>query len=200
MDSSLLLPLAIHSTDIITTKKLLCTIKYLFKDVNIWRLKYDYEFSDKKYLEFLSDYENYILHKINNFSLLIRTGDSPSIDNLLYEYIPVYDRLYDFVSDAIHYGRGCENGKFFKVDIKDRFVIFFSHACEDFNVIGYYPTMEDALNRKESSIKKCRDRKDIEDLDYFIVDLLGIKIYLIGDTLNDNKNKLKIKFYYDSLQ
>ena len=194
MEVSLLIPLAICSQDISTTQKLLCTNKCVFQDINIWRLKFDYEYNNEKYLDFLTDYENYILHKINNFALLIQPDSNLTIDNLLYEYSPIYDRLFNFVAESIHYGMGYENGKFFKVEIKDRFVVFFSHDCEDFKVIGYYPSLEKALNKKNNSIKKYRDYKDY--LNYIIIDLSGIKIYLIGDSIKNNPNKLNGDYYY----
>jgi hypothetical protein len=176
---SLLIPIAIHSRDIRTTKNLLSTCKSEFQDVDIWKLKYDYDFSHLKFLECWSAYENYIVQKINNFALLYRGSDDKIIDNLLYEYNPIYERLFSFVDGAIDDGKGASNGSFIRFNIKDRMVIFGRAYYGDYQVMGYCGILDGAQIATE--LEQFRDLNPNTYREYILVDLAGTTPFLIGD-------------------
>jgi hypothetical protein len=183
---ALLTPIAIHSRDIITTKKIICLCKHVFQDVDIWKLKFGYEFPHVNFLECWSAYENYVVQKINNFALLYASSDQ-LVDNMLYEYSPIYNRFFDFIDGAIHYGSGSSNGQFVKFEIKDRIVVFEDIDYAGYTLMGYHKTMEDA----EASIKIRHETSKLQtnrDIDYMIVDLAGTNLFLIGDKMiRENK-------------
>lgn len=214
MDPLLLVPICIHSFDIKTTKNLLCVSKYPFHDINIWKLKFNYEFENSTYLDFWNSYNNYLIRKINNFGIYIQYNWSSreyQIDNLLYEHSSDYTGDNDFMHDSFmmnDFDEIITDQCFYdNVDIQNK-ILLFKFDTEYWWLDGQYSTIDEAIISKDISFKhetRHFDRNelfntDIKEfiIDYIVVDVSLMKISLLK--LNHKTNKLisDLKEYADS--
>lgn len=196
----LLVPIAVHSCDVITTKKLLSICKGWSSDFDIWKLKFEHEFPNKKYLDFAfggneNYYTNYRIQKCNNMSLLLsRNANGENVSNIIHEYSPIYDLIINFSDDSNNNNDSMT--EFVRIRFDDRFIILENYESCGFEIVSFHPSYDKAMKKQQAMIgeytennKDCMNSKLVE---HFLIDLAGMIPYFIGDKLiftHEKKNK-----------
>jgi hypothetical protein len=167
-DLSLLIPIAIHSCDVITTKKLFCICKTPFESIDIWSLKFDYEYRGNTYIRRWGSYYNYLMKKTWNFSLLALRNHYCEIiiDKILYEYNPIYDKVLTFCSNGLEFPFFIIN-----VNVKNSIILLEGINCGEFKIKGYYSCIDNAKDVIMEDITKYKKLKQSMLVEHIIINL-----------------------------
>ncbi len=170
MDTSLLVPFAIHSIDINTTKKLLCVCKHAFENVDIWKFKLEYEFPDTTYIDYSgsdnklqNSYKNYYIRKTDNFSILFI--DDQIVDINLYEQSSMLENVLTGLHPYAH---------FMNIKIRNRLVLLEDDDLQGYREIGSFSSQDEVMlfkNEKSRILNNEHgDRYNSLDLMFLTID------------------------------
>jgi hypothetical protein len=121
MDASLLLPLSLCA-DVETTKNLVKSSN-IFNEVDIWRLKFNHDYPNRKYLDFWSSETNY---RLQGKQCAIMMVGAPVVDRIIYEYSDIKQHAFETINDYVNDGMGYQGGTLVKIEIKERYVIIYN--------------------------------------------------------------------------
>lgn len=182
----LLIPLAIHSYDIITTKKLLCTCK--FDSIDIWKLKFVYEFPETKYINFhsndelINSYINYYIRKTDNFYILLKESTTSPIFGI-YEYSLSNAEIVNVANSL----SSTFNIHFVKFTIRNRFILLErfddNNSCRSdhtYTQVGSFSTFAESENARQMIFENMKTSKPFKNrflrFSHLIVDLKNVNI------------------------
>jgi hypothetical protein len=165
MDSSLLLPLSMH-TDVETTNNLIKSSD-VFNELDIWRLKFKQDFPNRKYLDFFSSETNYRLQDKEGprcplWAIMIVRDHF--VDNIIHENDDMNDVVFDRIGEYFHKGvAACGTACLVEIEVKERYVIIYNTEEYDWTDLPvlYASTFEEAgsisreLNSKKSDRGWC---------------------------------------------
>jgi hypothetical protein len=179
MDVSLLIPIAVQC-DIKTTRALACVCS-LFKNMNIWRLKFNLEFPDCQYIKTWSPITNYVIQKKNNFSILIHK-ENVIVDNILYENCPIYYHLNRVLDYHTKQEFGCSIMQFVKISVKNRYLILYEYERVQWGDIIIYTTKEEKATKIANDLHNIAISNNSHNFDLVIIDLDKMLPYFIGQS------------------
>jgi hypothetical protein len=110
-------------TDVDTTKNLIKSSEIFNEVPDIWRLKFNHDYPNRNYLNFWSSETNY---RLQDKQWTIMIVGSPHVDDILYEYNDINERICDKINDYVHDGAGYTGGHLIKIEVKERYVIIYN--------------------------------------------------------------------------
>jgi hypothetical protein len=172
---------AIHSCDIITTKKILCLCKSSCED--LWKSKFLYEYQDTAYITFgdlgvydqkLNSYYNYYIRKTDNF--VVQVHEELGVSNHLLEYSPILEAVIDSCSNDEYYS-------FFQsLKIRNRFILIQDNIDHGTEQHGSYGTLEQAIITKDCLLNNLKeeymDRNNPWIFSFIILDVSQMNVIL----------------------
>jgi hypothetical protein len=178
-------------TDVETTRNLIKSSKIFNEVPDIWRLKFNHDYPNRKYLDFWSSETNY---RLQDKQCSIMIVGPPVVDDILYEYSDIKAHAFDKINQYIHHGVGYEGGRLIKIEVKERYVIIFYNTSEFWRAeapVLYASTIEEAESMPRELMANCNESND-EWCEGFIIDLAGMIPEFCYDK---NTFKASEKFY-----
>jgi hypothetical protein len=189
MESSLLLPLSMY-TDVKTTKNLIKASDIFNEVPDIWRLKFNHDYPNRKYLDFWSSETNY---RLQGKQFAIMVVGSPVVDDILYKYNDLKKHAFDKINEYIRPGASYEAASLIKIEVKERYVIIYN--TDEFwwteTPVLYASTFEEAESISRDLMANCKEANG-EWYEGFIIDLNGMTPEFCYDK---NTFKASAQFY-----
>lgn len=189
MLESLLVPIAVHSMDIITTKILLCVSKSAFANTDIWHIKLKYEFPKAVYINFKNsknkrdnNFKNYRMRKLGN-CFISYTKDA--IQNTLYQCCNKLQTMNFFLKSSFKNS----DMRFIHIKITDRYILI---EDDNFNQVGCYPSISEGRHASQMRLLEiCKEYRDYPfklRIDFYLLDLENMYFYSPNCDANDTND------------
>jgi hypothetical protein len=159
-------------TDVETTRNLIKSSDIFNEVPDIWRLKFNHDYPNRKYLDFWSSETNYRLQD-KQWSLMI--VGALLVDGILYEYDDIKEHVFKKINKYIHHGPGYQGGCLIKIEVKQRYVIIYN-SCEFWWTeapVLYASTFEEAENMSRKLMANCKEANG-DWYEGFIIDIQGM--------------------------
>jgi hypothetical protein len=173
MDPSLLLPLSMY-TDFETTNNLIKSSDIFNEVPDIWRLKFNHDYPNRKYLDFWSSETNY---RLQDKQWAVMIVGEPIVDRVLYEYNDddIKKHILGTINQELDRGIGFEAVSLIKIEVNKRYVLIYTtkHHCWSEISLLYASTFEEAESLSKELLRNCNESDDESDevLGGFIIDL-----------------------------
>jgi hypothetical protein len=181
-------------TDFDTTKNLIKSSKIFNEVPDIWRLKFNHDYPNRKYLDFWSSETNYSIQDKQSarcpcWAIMI-IGESVVVDEILYEYDDIKEHAFDKINRYVRHEVGCS---LIKIEVKERYVIIYNTS--DFwwteSPVLYASSFNEAENISRKLMENWKESNS-EWCEGFILDLAGMIPEFCYDK---NTFKASEKFY-----
>jgi hypothetical protein len=165
MDLDCLLLTAIHLS-VPDTLLISTTCTYIYK--NIWKLKLQYHYPNKKYFDFWTGPQNYLIHSKGLFALAINFYDVKYVNKYIYEYDPMLQYVLNMIDDT-NRSHDINIPNLVEFNISDQFILVKNDSDLEPKILGQYETNKNAIK----VIKKDKLKKyiGIDNFTYVIIDL-----------------------------
>lgn len=169
MDIDCLLLTAIHLS-IPDTLLISTTCTHIYK--NIWKLKLQYYYPTKKYFNFWTGAQNYLVHCRGPLSIAINFRGSEYVDNNIYEYDPMLEYMLTGIANVNNHRIHVPYLIEFNID--DQFILIKDDVCAGPKIFGQYESNDDAVKAmKEDQLieDQSREYPEVGNFNYVIINL-----------------------------
>jgi hypothetical protein len=148
---SFLLPLILNS-DLNTTLNLIRSNEKSLQSYDVWKLKFNQDYPNKKYFDFWTSKQNYLVRYKKSFAILLNFQDDDdacdeNVSNTLFEYDSMLDHLTRFFFDiTAHRTWWKVTHCIFSFDVEDKVIVIHrDDACLE-HLFGQYDSMKKACD------------------------------------------------------
>jgi hypothetical protein len=195
MDLDCLLLTAIHLS-VPNTLLISRTCTYIYK--NIWKLKLQYHYPNKKYFDFWTGAQNYLVHCRGPLAIAVNFNGSGYMDKHIYEYDPMLEYILTIIDNANN--KRIHVPYLIELDISDQFILIKDELCTRPKIFGQYETNDNAIKAMgEDQLKEDQSREypEVGNFNYIIIDLELVTMILwkIKNKKTDPNSKNPCTYY-----